>query len=122
MDLNGNGITMSNAVWEEMKANIPKQADGLPVHPIKADALKPVVERYRADGKPFNMGMVFPVSTHNYELRYWLAAGGIHPGYYAPHKGDNSGQIDAEVLLSVTPPSTNARHSGGRHYLRVLRW
>lgn len=104
MDLNGNGITMSNAVWEEMKANIPKQADGLPVHPIKADALKPVVERYRADGKPFNMGMVFPVSTHNYELRYWLAAGGIHPGYYAPHKGDNSGQIDAEVLLSVTPP------------------
>ncbi len=50
------------------------------------------------------MGMVFPVSTHNYELRYWLAAGGIHPGYYAPHKGDTSGQIDAQALLSVTPP------------------
>ncbi|MEM1113089.1 MAG: CmpA/NrtA family ABC transporter substrate-binding protein, partial [Pseudomonadota bacterium] len=47
---------------------------------------------------------VFPVSTHNYELRYWLAAGGIHPGFYAPHKGDTSGQIDAEALLSVTPP------------------
>ncbi|MEQ9360381.1 MAG: ABC transporter substrate-binding protein, partial [Rhodospirillales bacterium] len=29
------------------------------------------------------MGMVFPVSTHNYELRYWLAAGGIHPGFYS---------------------------------------
>ena len=28
--------------------------------------------------------MVFPVSTHNYELRYWLAAGGIHPGFYSP--------------------------------------
>ena len=50
------------------------------------------------------MGMVFPVSTHNYELRYWLAAGGIHPGYYAPHKGDISGQIKADALLSVTPP------------------
>ena len=50
------------------------------------------------------MGMVFPVSTHNYELRYWLAAGGIKPGYYAPHKGDTSGQLDADALLSVTPP------------------
>jgi nitrate/nitrite transport system substrate-binding protein len=103
MDLNGNGITVSNAVWEEMKKNVPMK-DGKPVHPIKADALKPVIEKYRAEGKPFKMGMVFPVSTHNYELRYWLAAGGIHPGYYAPSKGDTSGQIKADVLLSVTPP------------------
>jgi nitrate/nitrite transport system substrate-binding protein len=46
--------------------------------------------------------MVFPLSTHNYELRYWLAAGGIHPGYYSP--GDVTGQTDADVLISVTPP------------------
>jgi len=104
MDLNGNGITVSNAVWEEMKKHIPMDADGRPVHPIKADALKPVIEQYKAAGKPFKMGMVFPVSTHNYELRYWLAAGGINPGYYAPAKGDTSGQIDADALLSVTPP------------------
>ena len=104
MDLNGNAITVSNDIWDQMKPNIPKQADGKPVHPIKADALKPVVEKYKQDGKPFNMGMVFPVSTHNYELRYWLAAGGIHPGYYAPHKGDTTGKIDADALLSVTPP------------------
>ena len=104
MDLNGNGITVSNAIWEQMKPNIPKMADGRPQHPIKADALKPVVEKYKSEGKPFNMGMVFPVSTHNYELRYWLAAGGINPGFYAPHKGDTSGQINADALLSVTPP------------------
>jgi nitrate/nitrite transport system substrate-binding protein len=48
------------------------------------------------------MGMVFPVSTHNYELRYWLAAGGIHPGFYS--STDITGQIAAEALLSVTPP------------------
>ena len=102
MDLNGNGITVSNAVWEQMKPNVPTMDDGRPEHPISAEALAPVVESYRADGKPFNMGMVFPVSTHNYELRYWLAAGGIHPGYYSP--SDTSGQIDADVLLSVTPP------------------
>ncbi|WP_372777685.1 CmpA/NrtA family ABC transporter substrate-binding protein [Litorivivens sp.] len=104
MDLNGNGITVSNDIWEQMKPHIPKQADGKPVHPIKADYLKPVVDKYKAEGKPFKMGMVFPVSTHNYELRYWLAAGGIHPGYYAPKKGDTSGMINADAQLSVTPP------------------
>jgi nitrate/nitrite transport system substrate-binding protein len=87
-----------------MKPNVPKMADGRPVHPIKADALKPVVAKYKAEGKPFKMGMVFPVSTHNYELRYWLAAGGIHPGYYAPLKGDIAGTLQADALLSVTPP------------------
>lgn len=104
MDLNGNAITVSNKTWQQMKPHMAKQADGKPVHPIKADALKPVVEGYLDQGKPFKMGMVFPVSTHNYELRYWLAAGGIHPGYYAPQAGDNSGQLNADVLLSVTPP------------------
>ncbi|PIB25014.1 nitrate ABC transporter substrate-binding protein [Amylibacter kogurei] len=102
MDLNGNGITVSNAIWDEMKQYIPNDADGKPIHPISASALKPIVDRYKDEGKPFNMGMVFPVSTHNYELRYWLAAGGIHPGFYTE---DNiSGQVDADVLLSVTPP------------------
>ncbi|MBX2855619.1 MAG: ABC transporter substrate-binding protein [Rhodobacteraceae bacterium] len=101
MDLNGNGITVSNEIWAQMKEHIPHE-DGKPVHPISAAALKPVVEKYRADGKPFNMGMVFPVSTHNYELRYWLAAGGLKPGYYSPE--NITGQIDADVLLSVTPP------------------
>ena len=104
MDLNGNGITVSNEIWDEMQPYVPRSDDGLPVHPIKADYLKPVVDEYRDIGIPFNMGMVFPVSTHNYELRYWLAAGGIHPGYYAPNSGDTLGQIDADVLLSVTPP------------------
>lgn len=104
MDLNGNGITVSNDVWNEMKQYIPKQPDGKPVHPIKAEYLKKVVDRYNSEGKPFKMGMVFPVSTHNYELRYWLASGGIHPGYYAPHKSDTKGTIDADALLSVTPP------------------
>lgn len=104
MDLNGNAITVSNDTWEQMKPFLSKESDGKIVHPIKADALKPVVQKYRDQGKPFNMGMVFPVSTHNYELRYWLAAGGINPGYYAPQSGDNSGQLKADVLLSVTPP------------------
>ena len=101
MDLNGNAITVSNAVWEAMKPGLPMEA-GKPVHPISASALKPVIEAYASEGKPFHLGMVFPVSTHNYELRYWLAAGGINPGLYAPD--DVSGQIGGDVLISVTPP------------------
>ncbi|MGB6154035.1 MAG: CmpA/NrtA family ABC transporter substrate-binding protein [Pricia sp.] len=102
MDLNGNGITVSNDVWSKMKPNVPKGDDGKPIHPITANALKPVVTEYKNSGKPFKMGMVFPVSTHNYEIRYWLAAAGIHPGMYTA--SNVQGQIDAEVLLSVTPP------------------
>ncbi|PRX29404.1 nitrate/nitrite transport system substrate-binding protein [Meinhardsimonia xiamenensis] len=102
MDLNGNAITVSNAVWEQMKPHLALDDQGRPVHPIPASALKPVVEEFRARGEEFRMGMVFPVSTHNYELRYWLAAGGLNPGFYGPN--DANGTIGADVLLSVTPP------------------
>jgi nitrate/nitrite transport system substrate-binding protein len=102
LTLNGDAITVSNDVWKQMKPQIPVK-DGKPVHPIKADTLKPVLEKYKSVGKPFNMAMTFPVGTHNMKLRYWLAAGGIKPGFYAPPE-DTSGQIDAEAMLSVTPP------------------
>ncbi|WLD59474.1 ABC transporter substrate-binding protein [Salinispirillum sp. LH 10-3-1] len=103
MDLNGNACTMSNDVWASMKPHL-ELVDGKPVHPNSAEALLPVIEEFRDRGENFNLGMVFPVSTHNYELRYWLASAGIHPGYYAPNRGDIAGQIDADVLISVTPP------------------
>ncbi len=102
LTLNGDAITVSNEVWKQMKPQIPME-NGKPIHPIKADTLKPVLEKYKAAGKPFNMAMTFPVGTHNMKLRYWLAAGGIKPGFYAPPQ-DTSGQIDAEAMLSVTPP------------------
>jgi nitrate/nitrite transport system substrate-binding protein len=102
MDLNGNAITVSKEVWEMMKKHDPSLAVPKPPHPIKADALKPVVEQFKSAGAPLRMGMVFPVSTHNYELRYWLAAAGIRPGLYI--NGDTTGTTDADILISVTPP------------------
>ena len=65
MDLNGNGITVSNDVWSKMKPHVPADADGKPIHPIKAESLKPVIDADKSSGKAFKMGMVFPVSTHN---------------------------------------------------------
>lgn len=93
LDLNGNAITVSNKVWQAVEARLPRDADGKVKHPVSASAFK---------GMPLKWGMVFPVSPHNYELRYWLAAGGINPGYYLP--GDVSGTTSAEMQLSVTPP------------------
>jgi nitrate/nitrite transport system substrate-binding protein len=96
LDINGKGVTLSNQVLAMIAPSIVKG------QPLSAAALKPVVASFKAQGKPFKMGMVFPVSTHNYALRYWLAAGGLNPGYYLP--GDTAGLTGAEVQLSVTPP------------------
>ncbi len=107
LDYNGNGITVSNEIWEKMKPAVPKSSDGKPMHPIKADALKPIVDEAKAAGNKLKMGMVFPVSTHNYEIRYWLAASGINPGFYfdpATKQVDVPGFLNGDVELSVTPP------------------
>ncbi|MEO8179492.1 MAG: CmpA/NrtA family ABC transporter substrate-binding protein [Deltaproteobacteria bacterium] len=102
MDLNGNAITVSNALWKQMQANDKKLASPTPPHPISAESLVPIVKAAKAKGEPLKMGMVFPVSTHNYEIRYWLAASGINPGSYTAE--DTTGTKNADVLLSVTPP------------------
>ncbi len=102
LDYNGNAITVSNALWKQMQAADPRLDSPNPPHPITAESLRSIVKARKDSGKPLTMATVFPVSTHNYELRYWLAAAGIHPGMYSEH--DVAGTTDADVLLSVTPP------------------
>jgi len=107
LDYNGNGITVSNELWAKMKPRIPKDDEGRVIHPISAESLKPAVDAAKAEGSKMQMGMVFPVSTHNYEIRYWLAAAGISPGfYYDPEtkQRDIAGFLNSDVELSVTPP------------------
>jgi nitrate/nitrite transport system substrate-binding protein len=41
--------------------------------------LKPYVERAKKNKSPLTVAMTFPTGTHNYWIRYWLAAGGIDP-------------------------------------------
>ena len=102
LDLNGNGITVSNDIWKQMQENDPALDTDTPPHPITADALKPIVEAAKDEGQLLPMGMVFPVSTHNYEIRYWLAAAGIHPGMYT--STDIKGFTGGDIELSTTPP------------------
>ncbi len=88
MDLNGNAITVSNALYEKMQAVAP---EAMKERPLSARALKQVIDQNKkAGGDPLTFAMVFPYSTHNYELRYWMAAAGIDP--------------DNDVRLVVVPP------------------
>jgi two-component system, oxyanion-binding sensor len=88
LNLNGNAITVSAA----LHAAIINEIDGDAVDPMAtARALSRVVAaRRRNGGEPLTFGMTFPFSTHNYLLRFWMAAGGIDP--------------DEDVRLVVLPP------------------
>jgi ABC-type nitrate/sulfonate/bicarbonate transport system substrate-binding protein len=84
----GNAVTVSMSLWERMT-----DAGALPGADPRAqgEALKSVVAaRNRAGLEPLTLGMVYPFSCHNYELRYWLSASGIDP--------------DKDVRLVVIPP------------------
>ncbi|MDJ0861813.1 MAG: nitrate ABC transporter ATP-binding protein [Gammaproteobacteria bacterium] len=88
LDLNGNGITVSNELHERLLAT---GAPALDTPLGSARALKRVIEEHRqAGGRPLVFATVFPYSAHNYLLRYWMAAGGIDP--------------DRDVRLTVVPP------------------
>lgn len=88
LDLNGNAITVSNDLYTRMCEADP---DAMSARPTSAHALKKVIEANAAAGcEPLRFAMVFPLSTHNYQLRYWMAAAGIDP--------------DRDVRLEVVPP------------------
>jgi NitT/TauT family transport system ATP-binding protein len=88
LGVNGNAITVS----PQLHAEIIEAADGNVLDPlVSARALARIVaERKRAGAEPLTFGMTFPFSTHNYQLRFWMAAGGIDP--------------DEDVRLVVLPP------------------
>jgi len=99
MDLNGNGITVSTALYERMRKADPR---AMARRPITARALKKVVDADKKAGRgPMTFATVFPVSTHNYQLRYWLSAAGIHP--------------DRDVRLTVIPPPQMVAHLSARN-------
>jgi len=84
LGLGGNAITVSLRLWEQMTREGATSGAG---PAVQATALKRVVLRRPG---PLTFAMVYPFSCHNYELRYWLAAGGIDP--------------DRDVRLVVIPP------------------
>jgi nitrate/nitrite transport system substrate-binding protein len=76
LNRNGQAITLNNRL-KQAGVRDPK-------------ALKPIADKAKASGNPLTFAMTFPPGTHAMWLRYWLAAGGIHP--------------DKDVSLITIPP------------------
>jgi nitrate/nitrite transport system substrate-binding protein len=76
LNRNGQAITIKKALKGKVAAD-PK-------------ALKPLVDEAKAANKPMTFAMTFPPGTHAMWMRYFLAAGGIHP--------------DKDVALVTIPP------------------
>lgn len=88
LGLGGNAITLSEKLWSALEADGATLADG-PAATV--GHLARHVARRKAEGRePLTLATVYPFSGHNYELRYWLASGGIDP--------------DRDVRLVVLPP------------------
>ncbi len=70
----GNAITVSKQLYDEMT----EAADGAELA-TPAAAAQALAAAVRGRDAPPTLGMVFPFSTHNFELRYWLASAGLNP-------------------------------------------
>ena len=99
LGINGNAITVSPDLHAALKA----AAEGDIADPmVSARALARVVaERKRKGREPVTFGMTFPFSTHNYHLRFWMAAGGVDP--------------DEDVRLVVLPPPYMVESLANKH-------
>ena len=92
LDYDGNAITLGNQLVKKMtKFGLdPKK------RPVGSESLKKYISSLKksqgSDYKPLTFGMVGPFSTHNYEIRYWMASSGIDP--------------DRDTTLKPFPPPT----------------
>jgi two-component system, oxyanion-binding sensor len=99
LGVNGNAITVS----PELYAALAAAADGDLVDPaVSSRALARVVADRRSKNRdPLVFGMTFPFSTHNYQLRFWMAAGGTDP--------------DEDVRMIVLPPPYMVESLSNKH-------
>ncbi|WIJ24933.1 CmpA/NrtA family ABC transporter substrate-binding protein [Devosia sp. RR2S18] len=95
LGLGNNGITVSAELWLAMEAE-GAPAD-LSAGPTGAALAKVVV----TSSRKLRFGVVHQTSSHNYELRYWLAASGVRPDH------------DVEIVVLPPPLLPEALGSGG---------
>lgn len=81
LNLNGNAITLSTALWEAG---------------VRDGATLRTFVRERRSRQRLTLGVVFPFSSHSVMLREWLRAAGLEP--------------DADVRIVVVPPAQMFRN------------
>lgn len=74
LGLNGNAVTVSLELAKQMEL-----ASGFGDPQAVGAKLREVAIERKAHGKPLRFGVVHRYSSHNYMLRYWLAACGVEP-------------------------------------------
>jgi two-component system, oxyanion-binding sensor len=83
---NGNGITVSNELYQLMSTETNNSNE------IRnGKALKSVMAKKGKNEKPLKFAMVYPYSSHHYQLRDWLSRANIDP--------------DKDLELIVVPPT-----------------
>lgn len=89
LNLGGNGLTLSAPLYRELE----RTTHGRP----GPASLKQLIEQRKLEKQsPLVVAVVFPYSSHNLLLRYWLASAGIDP--------------DRDVTTVVLPPSQMVDH------------
>ena len=89
LNLGGNGLTLSTPLYRELE----RTTRGRP----SPASLKQLIEQRKLEKQsPLVVAVVFPYSSHNLLLRYWLASAGIDP--------------DRDVTTVVLPPSQMVDH------------
>ena len=97
LEVNGNALTLSNALWQEIEEAAPELAA---TRPLDARAVAAVVRKRAAAGRPqIVLASVFPYSVQNYMVRLWLSSGGLDP--------------DRDVRLTIVPPPHTVAHLSG---------
>jgi NitT/TauT family transport system ATP-binding protein len=95
LGLNGNAVTMSN----ELAAKVAEPGKLADPAALGTTLMQEARER-KAQGRPLRLGVVHRYSSHNYMLRYWLAACGIRP------------DEDIEIVTVAPPFVADAMASG----------
>lgn len=88
LGLNGNAVTVSNTLY-----NLLSAVDGQDLSTAEGSALalaQVIRQRQDRGEPPLQFGVVYPESSHNYLLRYWMASAGIDP--------------DKDAEIRVVPP------------------
>jgi NitT/TauT family transport system ATP-binding protein len=95
LGLGNNAITVSDTLWQAMAGQ------GAPGNLDPALAGAALAKVVKTAPRKLRFGVVHQTSSHNYELRYWLAASGIMP------------DRDIEIVVLPPPLLPDALGSGG---------
>lgn len=91
LSYNGNGITLSRSIFDELLSANQVQASTILKEPVSAEMLLPLLQSRKAQNLPkLRFATVFPYSCHYYQLASWLYSGGI--------------SLD-DVDISIVPPA-----------------